>query len=152
MTEDEVIQFVRGLPGAVAVTAAPESGAPEVAWGDTFCFHDPADQRFPFATIVVKNYPGFDEASQLDRPGVFRVNVAAGRERFEELFGHRPREHPEHSADDDYTALDRILPHPVYAGQGWISVLNPGPATDDRLRALLTAAHARAVEQGHRGH
>ena len=39
------------------------NGAPEIAWGDTFFIYDPErsfepQHRFPFATIVTKDYPG----------------------------------------------------------------------------------------------
>ena len=57
------------------------------------------------------------------------------------------KDHAEHHGDYDYTAADRIIPHPVYAVQSWISVVNPGPATADQLRDLLTLAHARAARR-----
>jgi hypothetical protein len=142
-TEEEIIGFVSGLPGVYTLTAGPEDGAPEVAWGDTFFFLDP-DRKFPFATIVIKDYPGFDTASQLDRPGAYRVNVAVGRKRYQELLGHPPEAHAEHHADYDYATPDRLIPHPVYAAQSWVSVVNPGPATAETLRTLLTDAHAHA--------
>ena len=41
----------------------------------------------PFATIVTKDYTGFDTASDLNRPGVFRLNVGVGRDTFRALFG-----------------------------------------------------------------
>lgn len=150
MTQDEIIQFTTGLPGTVTVTASEDTGAPEVAWGDTFFFYDPhgdqpTDRRMPFATIVTKDYDGFDTASALDRPGVFRLNMAVGRTRFEELIGHPPAAHADHHADLDYTVIDRLLPHPVYAVQAWVCVLNPGDATDRLARSLLEEAHARAV-------
>ena len=101
----------------------------------------------PFATIVTKDYPGFDTASDLNRPGVFRVNANAGRAMFEQLLGHPPAAHPAHQPDYDHTATDRLLPHPIYATQGWLSILNPGPATSALLRPLLTTAHTRAVQR-----
>src|SRR5207247_370437 len=105
MTAEEIIGLVTRMPGVVAVTASEANGAPEVAWGDTFFFYDPedrpADRRFPFATIVTKDYDGFDTASELNRPGVFRVNVAVGRERFTELVGYPPAAHAEHHGDFD---------------------------------------------------
>ena len=56
MTEDELIDFIAGLPGVAAVTATEADGAPEVAWGDSFFFYDPedvpAERKFPFATIA----------------------------------------------------------------------------------------------------
>lgn len=147
MTVSELIEFLVGLPGVDVVTAGPENGAPEVSWGDSFFFYDPGgdlppDRRFPFATLVMNNYPGFDTASDLDRPGVFRLNIAVGRTVFGEIVGHPP----EVQADGvDHAALDRLVPHPVYATQGWICVLNPGAATGERVRSVLVAAHARAA-------
>lgn len=92
VTEDEIIQFAQGLPGVDVLTASEATGAPEIAWGDSFFYFDPdrdipGDRRFPFATIVTKDYPGFDEASNVDREGVFRLNVSVGRQRFAELYG-----------------------------------------------------------------
>lgn len=130
--------------------ASEENGAPEIAWGDSFFFYDPdddtpADRRLPFATIVTKDYDGFDTRSELNRPGVFRLNIAVGRRRFEELVGYPPAGHAEHRSGFDYTALDRLLPHPVYAAQAWVSVLNPGDRTGEQARSLLTEAHTRAA-------
>jgi hypothetical protein len=152
MTEDELISFVRRLPGGVAMTAGPESGAPEVAWGDTFFFADPegdvpGDRRFPFGTLVTKDYEGFDTASKLDRPGVFRLNIGVGRRIFEDLFGYPPADHAAHRSEYDFAAEDQLIPHPVYAVQGWASVVSPGPATDARARELLVQAHERAARR-----
>lgn len=80
MTEQEIIQFAANLPGVDILAAGEATDVPEIAWGDSFFYYDPdrdmpADKRFPFATIVTKDYPGFDEASNVDREGVFRLNV-----------------------------------------------------------------------------
>ena len=145
---DGLIAFLSSLDGVVVVTASAESGAPEVAWGDSFFYYDSegseANQRLPFATLVVSDYPGFDTSSRLDRDGVFRLNVAVGRSAYERLLGHAPASHAEHSDDFDYTELDVLLPHPVYAGQGWVSILNPGPKTAALAEGLLMEAHALA--------
>lgn len=152
MTEDEIIRFMTSLPHVEAMTAREGDGSPEVAWGDTFFFvrlpHEPpSDQRWPFATMVVKDYPGWDTASDLNREGRFRLNISVGRRVFEELFGYPPSAHPQHQEQFDYTAADRLIPHPVYATQGWAAVLNPGQATDERVRMLLRDAHAREVRR-----
>jgi hypothetical protein len=131
------------LDGTLVVVASEENGAPEMARGDTFFFYDPdhitlPEKRFPYATIVVNDYPGFDEASNLKRPGVYRVNVSVSRNTFEQ----------QTSGDDvsaiDYTVLDKVIPHPVYGSQSWLSVLNPGPVTDGTVKDLLAEAHHRA--------
>jgi hypothetical protein len=152
MTEEDVIQFVGGLPSVHTVTASEANGAPEVSWGDTFFFYDPegtepADRRLPFATIVTKDYPGFDTASNLNRPGVFRVNIAVGRDAYRDLLGHPPAAHADHRAGYDYSTLDRLVPHPVYAAQGWVSILNPGEATA-ALTHHCSAAHTPAPLPG----
>jgi len=137
MSPEDVIAFVTGFAGVVAQTPGPGDGSPEIAWGDTFFFYDPGDResarRMPFATIVVKDYPGFDEASNLDREGVFRVNVGVGRSKV-----------PDASGEVDHAAFDVLLPHPTYAKQGWASIVNPGAATDELLHALLAEAYERA--------
>src|SRR5690349_19373987 len=85
---------------------------------DTFFIYDPertfeGKQLFPFATIVTKDYTDWDEKSNLNRPGVFRLNVGVGRDTFRSLFSSK--------SEHDYTALDRLMPHPVYASQSWVS-------------------------------
>jgi hypothetical protein len=149
VTEEEIIRSVTDLPGVVTLTASEENGAPEVAWGDSFFFYDPdnaipENRRLPFATIVISDYPGFDTASNLDRPGVFRLNLAIGRDRFNELFGFSPAEFGKRPDEFDFTALDRVIPHPVYAQQGWISVLVPGAGTEKQVRQLIMQAYERA--------
>jgi hypothetical protein len=129
--------------------ASKESGAPEVAWGDSFFFYNPddsaADRRFPFATMVTKDYPGFDTESRLDRPGAFRLNLAVSRDRFRQLFGFPPAEFMQRRSEFDFAALDRVIPHPGYAPQAWVCVLVPGAGTTEQLPALIAHAYERAV-------
>ena len=129
-------------PGTDVVT-----GTDGIAAGDTFFIYDPDrnlqdKQRFPFATIVTKDYGDFDNASNLNREGVFRLNVGVSRETFRSLFG-----------DDgtfDFTALDRLMPHPVYGRQSWICVLNPSAETFERVKPLLREAYEIAVARRRR--
>lgn len=126
------------LLGTAVVVASGANGAPEAAWGDSFFFYG-NDRRFPFATIVTQDYRDFDTASDLDRPGAFRVNLWVGRSALRRLLGSQQPD------PVDYRAPDVLLPHPIYAAQGWVCIVNPGPATSDLLRSLLSEAHARAV-------
>jgi hypothetical protein len=116
-----------------------------IALGDTFFIYDPErnlddKQRFPFATIVTKDYGDFDNSSNLDRPGIFRLNVGVSRDTFRSLF-------PDSDVPRDYTVLDRLLPHPVYAVQSWVCVLNPSAETFERIRPLLAEAYERVVKR-----
>ena len=96
-----------------------------------------AEKHWPnFATIVTTDELDEGAPSDLARTGVFRLNIGVRRETFQRLVG---------SMDEpDYVAFDRILPHPVYAKQLWISILNPSDATfRDVVLPLLTEAHDR---------
>jgi hypothetical protein len=146
---EEIVRFVDGLDGVLTQRAQSGDGSPEIAWGDTFFYYAPdgvvPQATQPFATIVTKNYPG-DDSSRLDRPGVFRVNVAAGKEEFIAHTGRTPRD-----IDDDADAgapapdaLDAVIPHPVYGSLGWLAVNNPGPATEVEVRRLLQQAYRLA--------
>lgn len=145
MTMEEIISFVDGLDGVLTQRAHSGDGSPEIAWGDTFFYYAPdgvvPSATQPFATIVTKNYPG-DETSRLDRPDVFRVNMAAGKEEFIAHVGRAPRDADQAGADvPDPDALDAVIAHPVYGSLGWLAVNNPGPATAEEVRRLLEQAH-----------
>ena len=140
MTRDDIVAFVIGLGSVAAQTAADGDGSPDIAWGDTFFYYSPGGSvpaaTQPFATIVTKNYPG-EESAGLDRPGAFRVNIAAGRELFTEYTGHAPRDTPSATSE---TGEDTVTAHPTYGSQGWLAVVNPGTQTDAAVRDLLRHA------------
>lgn len=87
MDEAAITRYIATtFAGVDVVVASKEIGAPEIAWGDTFFIYDPDRnlddaRRFPYATIVTKDYGEFDNASNLDRPGVFRLNIGVCKER-----------------------------------------------------------------------
>jgi hypothetical protein len=149
VTQDDIIAYMAGIPDVEVLTAGPENGAPESAWGDVFfsIAGIPAEQGFPFATIVVSDYEGFDTFSDLNRAGVFRLKISVGRRRFQELFGYGPELQPAHAGEYDYAASDVLMPHPVYATQGWASIVNPGERTDEQARQLLTSARERELRR-----
>src|SRR5215217_5218806 len=155
VTESEIVEYIRGLSGVVTLTASEENGSPQSAWGDTFFYYDPEgdrpeNQRLPFATVVIHDYAGWETESRLDRDGIFRVIIAIGRSEFERLLGHAPTQHPAHHDDFDYAATDVLIPHPAYASQGWVSILNPAERTSSQVRQLLDQAHALAVRRHRR--
>ncbi|SDD79411.1 DUF6194 family protein [Actinokineospora iranica] len=121
--------------------------------GDAFFIHDPdgdlpAERGFPFATVVTGDH--YDQVSRLDRPGVYRVNIGLTKARYSELFGAAPTTRDGDGVWEtgfDYSTVDTLLPHPVYAGRHWVCVVSPGPATLDTVRDLLAEAHRFAVHK-----
>lgn len=108
------------------------------ASGDTY-FYTGADRRLPFATLVTGDR--HDQVSDLDRSGVYRLNIGVGKETFHRLFGAAATP----AAGHDFTALDRLLPHPIYGQMHWLCVLNPSATTFAQVRPLLAEAYERAV-------
>lgn len=125
-TQDEMLQLLRDrFPDAV------------VAEIDSAAFFSVDETHWPnFATVVWTDEHDEGAPSNLARAGVYRVNVGVDRETFERLVGS--------TVDPDYAAFDRFVPHPVYARQRWISILNPSHATvRTELMPLIDAGHDR---------
>lgn len=137
-----ILSDLRALDGVLELAPAAGSAHPALSWGDHFFYYAPDGHvpttRQPYATIVTKDYPD-DTASRLDDPGRWRLNIHVGPQRFTEVLGYPP------AATDaeaiDFGAEDAFLPHPLYARQGWLAVVNPGPVTRARIRGLLREAH-----------
>lgn len=102
---------------------------------NTWFFSLDPEKHWPnFATLVTTDE--HDDASDLDRPGVFRLNIGVDRPTFERIAAADP--------EPEYTAFDRLFPHPVYARQLWISILNPSDDTfAQTVVPLLALAHDR---------
>jgi hypothetical protein len=123
-----------------AIAAFPDTLLVE-AGGDLFAIHDPDHDyeqrpRNGWATVVTSD--AHDTASDLDRPGVYRLNIGLPKDRFRQLV--------DPAAEHDTTALDVLLPHPVYSGLNWVCVSNPD-RTWPLVRELLAEAHAFAVRK-----
>jgi hypothetical protein len=109
--------------------------------GDFFAIYDPDrdDEQRPrqgWATLVQSD--AHDSASDLNRPNVFRLNIGLPRARYNEVVA--GIEAP------DLTIVDVLMPHPVYAGYGFVCVLNP-ERTWPTVEALLADAHDFAVRK-----
>jgi hypothetical protein len=96
------------------------------------------DHMRPFVTLADSDND-YDSVSNLSREGVFRVNIGVSRQTFESLFAG--------SADAavDYTALNVFLPHPEYARQHFICILNPAGENANRIQQFITEAHQIAT-------
>ena len=110
-------------------------------FGYTFFFYG-SDHRLPFATLASSDND-YERISNLDRPGVFRLNIGVSKETFQSLFGTAKVD----VSSYDFTVLDAIMPHPDYAQQYFICVLSPSEATFERVRTLLAEAYDIAVRR-----
>jgi predicted DNA-binding protein (MmcQ/YjbR family) len=129
MTEAEIAQYILDtFPGVETATN----------FGYTFFFYG-SDRKLPFATLASSDNE-HDRVSNLDRPDVFRLNIGVSKQTFQSLFG----ADGVNLRNNDYTAFDRIMPHPHYAAQAFICVLNPTEATSERVRTLLGEAYELA--------
>jgi hypothetical protein len=139
MNEIEVSRYITDTFAGVDVVSAS---------GDSFFFYNPAtqapDHRFPFATLVTGDR--HDTFSDLDRPDVFRLNIGVSKQTYQSLFGSQPAPSGEEGGYD-FTALDRIMPHPVYGKMYWLCVLNPGAETFQTVQTLLAEAYEMAVRK-----
>jgi len=121
--------------------------------GDTFFSYDPdgdlpGDHWLPFATVVTDD--NYDSVSNLDSPGAYRLNIGLTKAAYTSRFGPAPTDRDEHGVLDtgfDYSARDQLMPHPYYASQYWICVVNPAANTTDDVRRLLDEAHRFAARK-----
>ena len=130
LTPDDVVAYI--------TAAWPETDVVEAmnAW---FFSLDPEKHWPNYATLVTTDE--HDEASNLFRPDTFRLNMGVDRQAFERVAA-------EAGPDPDYTAFDRVMPHPVYAAQRWICIVNPSETTfREVVVPLMTVAHDRLAAQ-----
>ena len=98
------------------------------------------DHRVGFVTIGYSDNE-FDAVSNLNREGVFRVNIGVSKATFDALLG-------DASTDSiDYSVLNVFLPHPHYAKQHYLSILNPSGENVERTKQLIIEAHAIASKR-----
>lgn len=148
MTQDEIREHLGANEMVLIQIADPGDGSPELAWGDIFFYiRDKRGEpkKMPFTTIVTKDYEGFDTDSKLNRGGLYRLNIEVGKEKFEELFGFRPKEYDQNRSKFDFTAVNQLFPHPLYGKNGWVSIINPENKSTDMVDSLLDFSLKRAL-------
>ncbi|MCG3208639.1 MAG: hypothetical protein FOGNACKC_02251 [Anaerolineae bacterium] len=132
MNESSVVDYItKTFPGVETTTA----------FGYTFFFYS-SERNLPFATLISSDQD-YDCISNLNRPGVFRLNIGISKQTFQSLFGTAKVDINGY----DFTALDVIMPHPDYAPQHFICVLSPSETTFERICSLLAEAYEIAVRR-----
>lgn len=141
MTPENIIQLL---------TSELDGVVPKSSWGETSLFYNP-DNLLPngvyFCTIKEKNGDN-DKSSDLDRDSVFRVSIGAGKANYEKLFGAKPKR-PEKggivNTGHDFSKLNELMPHPIYAWMSWVQILSPTESSFESLLPIIKDAHASAV-------
>ena len=111
-------------------------------WGERGLFYNP-EGKLPkgiyILTFKEKDGPN-DKASNVNRTGVYRLNLGISKQTFKDLFGEIPKRPLAGQIVDtghDFEILDEIMPHPVYGWMSWIGVLNPSNTTFNKLKPLI---------------
>lgn len=125
------------------------------SWGERGIYYNPGETlpRGVYILTIKEKDGENDRASQLDREGVYRVNLGLRKPSFRALFGELPKRPPAGGVVEmpyDFAALDRLIPHPVYAWMGWIAVLSPGEQTFRELLPYIEEAYVFAKEKYNR--
>ena len=117
------------------ITSTFEHVETTVNMGYTFFFYRD-DHMHAFATIASTGNE-YEKISNLDRPGVYRLNIGVSRDTFQSLFGKGKIDVSAY----DFTALDTIMPHPDYSSQHFLCVLSPSETTFEKIRPMLAEAY-----------
>ncbi|ROT34223.1 DUF6194 family protein [Micromonospora sp. HM5-17] len=144
MNADEMTRYIRDTFEGVRVLEA---------FDDLFFLYDPhhdlpPERQMPFATIVTGDR--YDSVSDLARPNTYRLNLGLTKATYLSRFGAPPTRRDGRGvweAGADYAALDVLMPHPEYAPQYWVCVVNPGAASLPEVRDLLREAHTFAARK-----
>jgi len=143
MDETAIIQYITGTFAGIQIASAD---------GNSFFYYGPdgkiPEKTFPFATLVTKD--DYDTVSNLSRPSVCRLNIGLAKDTFVSLLGAPPKAPGESGIIDtghDFTALDQVMPHPIYGHMCWVCVLNPGTATWGTVQTLLAEAYGRVARK-----
>jgi hypothetical protein len=127
MTQAEVEAFVAELENVQRVEN----------FGYSFFFVGD-DHRLPFVSIANSDND-FDNVSNLNRDGVFRINIGVSKETFKNLIAEPSSELV------DYSVLDVFLPHPDYSRQHFVCILNPSNENVETTKKLIVEAHSIAA-------
>ena len=143
MKPDEILDYcLSSLEGTTLVES----------WGEKGVFYNPNHilKRGVYVLTVKEKDGANDRSSNLNRQGIYRVNLGLRKTTFQNLFGDIPARPAAGGVVEmpyDFTAADCLLPHPVYAWMGWISILNPSESTFNECKPLLQEAYEFAIEK-----
>jgi Family of unknown function (DUF6194) len=98
-----------------------------------------------FATIKESDEPN-DKSSFLDRENMYRLSIGIGKKHYQDLFGACPaRPIKGGIIDFDFSALNILMPHPIYAWISWVAINNPTKENIDTIKYLLDISYQSVI-------
>lgn len=120
------------------------------AYRERSFFYNP-DSSLPkgiyFATIKESDGPN-DKASFLDRENVYRLSIGIGKKNYQDIFGTvptRPIKGGIIDYDFDFSVLDTLMPHPIYAWISWVAINNPTKGNLETVSYLLDISYQSVI-------
>lgn len=111
-------------------------------WGERALFYNPGRllrKGIYVATFKERDGPN-DSASKLARGGLFRLNLGLSKATYFTQFGFPPTRPAAGKTIDkvhDFTAIDKLTPHPVYGWMSWVAIINPSGESLAKLMPLI---------------
>lgn len=112
--------------------------------GNIFCFYG-AERMMPFVTLVSED--SYDITGQLRQPGDYRLSIGLDKATYTHCL---PELQPADLKQYDFSPYNILMPHPVYAVQHWVCMLNPEPSGWDALLPLISVAYTQAQNRAAR--
>ncbi|RRD38431.1 hypothetical protein EII29_10340 [Leptotrichia sp. OH3620_COT-345] len=143
MKADDILKYcLENLKGTVLINS----------WGERGVFYNPNNKlKRGIYILTIKEKDGEnDKSSDLNRENIYRVNLGIRKNTFKKMFGSIPKR-PDKGGivnmNYDFSIIDRIVPHPVYAWMSWICILNPSEKTFEKLKPLIYEAYEYVKEK-----
>jgi len=121
-------------------------------WGERGIFYNPELllKKGTYLLSAKEKQGKSDSSSKLDRKGGWRLNFGVSKPTYQRMFGELPARPGAGGVVDtghDFSQLDVVMPHPVYAWGVWLCILSPSEASFDKLKPLLKESYELAVER-----
>ena len=123
------------------------------SWGETGVFYNPQNKfkRGVYILTIKEKDGDNDKSSNLDRHGVYRLNIGVSRNTFLKHFAEipaRPSKGGVIDMDCDFTQKGVLMPHPVYGWMSWVCILNPTiEYFNSSLKELIDEAYELARQK-----
>ncbi|MDE6409529.1 MAG: hypothetical protein K2K81_04715 [Muribaculaceae bacterium] len=122
------------------------------SWGERGIFYNPNHiwKRGVYVLAIKEKDGENDKGYGLNRKDIYRVNLGLKRPTFQKLFGPVPTRPAAGKVVDmpyNFTTINCLLPHPVYAWMGWVCILNPSESAFNKLKPLIQESYEFAIEK-----